>query len=74
MGGGEWSIILGRCEWVGHYIRWMGVGGGEWEWRNCLIMPQKIDALQVVVSDEDACDQNGKASNTPSLIPSNCCH
>ena len=31
---------------------------------------QKIGVLQVVVSDEDVCNWNGKPSNPPSLIPS----
>ena len=35
---------------------------------------QKIDVLQVVVSHEDPCNQNGKPSNPPSLIPLTCCH
>ena len=33
-----------------------------------LIQARKIVVLQVVVSDEDACNQNGKPSNPPSLI------
>ena len=35
---------------------------------------QKTCLLQVVVSDEDACDQDGKPSNPPSLILSTYCH
>ena len=35
---------------------------------------QKIRVLQVVVSDEDACNWNGEPSNPPSLIPSTYCH
>ena len=31
---------------------------------------QKIVVLQVVVSDEDACNWNGKSLNPPSLVPS----
>ena len=35
---------------------------------------QQIGILQVVVSDEDACNRNGKQSNPHSLIPSTYCH
>ena len=35
---------------------------------------QKIGVLQIVVSDEDACNRNDKLSNPPSLIPSTYCH
>ena len=35
---------------------------------------QKIGLLQVVVSDEEACNRNGKPSNHPSLIPLTYCH
>ena len=34
----------------------------------------KIGVLKVAVSDEDACNRNGKPSNLPSLIPSTYCH
>ena len=34
-----------------------------------LAQAPKTGVLQVVVSDEDACNQNGKPSNSPSLIP-----
>ena len=34
----------------------------------------RIPVLQVVDSDEDTCDQNGKPSNRSSLIPSGYCH
>ena len=35
---------------------------------------QKSGVLQVVVSDEDPCNQNGKLSNPPSLTPSTYCY
>ena len=35
---------------------------------------QKTCVLQVVVSDEDTCDQNGKPSDAPSFILSTYCH
>ena len=35
---------------------------------------QKIDVLQVVVSNEDACNRNGKLSSPPLIIPSTYCH
>ena len=39
VGGGGWGIILGGWRWVGHYFGWVAVGGGEWGWVHCLIMP-----------------------------------
>ena len=38
--------------------------------RFLIAQTQKIGVFQVVVSDEDACNQNGKPSNLPSPIPS----
>ena len=35
---------------------------------------QEIGVLQVVVSDEDAWNRNGKISNLPFFIPSTNCH
>ena len=35
---------------------------------------QKINSLQIIVSDADACNWNEKLSNPPSLIPSTYCH
>ena len=39
---------------------------------HCFIIAQtqKTGVLQIVVSDEDACDQNRKTNNPPSPIPS----
>ena len=37
--GDRWDIILGGWGWVGKYFGWVRVGGGEWGWVHCLIMP-----------------------------------
>ena len=39
---------------------------------HCFIIAQtqKTGVLQIVVSDEDTCDQNRKPTNPPSPIPS----
>ena len=43
-----------------------------------IAVAHKIGLLQVInmtkISDEDACNSNGKLSNSPSLIPSTYCH
>ena len=36
----------------------------------CINKAEKISVLQIVLSDEDACNWNGKPFNLPSLIPS----
>ena len=43
-------------------------------WPFFIAQAQKVGVLQVVVSDEDACNRNDKQSNPPSLIPSTYCH
>ena len=43
VGGGRWGIILGGWGWEGKFSGWvamMGVGGGEWRWVHCLIIPR----------------------------------
>ena len=40
--GGEWwlvDIILSGLGWLGKSFGWVGVGGDEWGWVHCLIMP-----------------------------------
>ena len=39
-----------------------------------IVQAEKIDVLQIVVSDEDTCSRNGKPSNPSSLIPSTYCY
>ena len=39
-----------------------------------VVQTYKIGILQVVVSDEDVCNWNGKSSGPPSLTPSTYCH